>query len=168
MNTTEPSQLDVRQVKPLHPVAIFLATGAYTGYSPVLPGTVGSLLGLVLAFGLEQIPSFWLRLFVLAALWGVSVPICTAMAKYLRVKDPNAIVLDEILALPVALWGLNVYSWRVLAAAFVIFRIFDITKPPPIRWFERLPRGLGIMADDLVAGMFTYAALRLLMAAGLL
>ncbi len=135
-----------------------LAFGLGTGLSPVAPGTVGTVLGVVLAwllqpFGLE------LQLIVGLALVVSGVWICGESARRVGVHDHSGIVWDEIAAmyLILLLVPISVPGW---AAAFALFRLFDIWKPWPIRDLDhRLHGGLGIMLDDLVAAL--YAALLL-------
>jgi phosphatidylglycerophosphatase A len=89
------------------------------------------------------------------------IPLCTRAARLLGGKDPGPVVLDEAVAVPtvLAVVPLAARGPLVLAAAFGLFRVFDIAKPPPIRQVERLPEGLGIMADDQVAAAFAAACL---------
>ncbi len=69
-------------------------------------------------------------------------------------KDPGIVVIDEVLGQWVTLLGAVALSWKSLAAGFLLFRIFDIWKPWPVRWLEKLPEGAGIVADDLAAGVY--------------
>jgi len=91
------------------------------------------------------------------------VPICGIAAKSLGVKDPGAVVWDEIAAFPIvffaAIGGWLPFDWMTAAMGFLFFRLFDITKPWPARRLERLPGGWGIMADDLIAGAYASATL---------
>ena len=92
----------------------------------------------------------------------VGVPICTVAARQLGgLKDPASIVLDEATAMPLVLLVVPAAgrSWIVIFLAFGLFRLFDITKPPPCRQIERLPAGLGIMADDWAAAGLAAATL---------
>ena len=92
----------------------------------------------------------------------MAVWLCGLASRALGCEDPGAVALDEIVALPIVFLGLgepNAASW---VAGFVLFRVMDIAKPPPIKWGERLPGGWGIVADDLLAAMFAALALRLL------
>lgn len=147
---------------------VFLATGCWIGFLPVAPGTAGALLGVGLGWSIGQIPQVWLQALVVAAFCGLGVPICTTASRTLKEKDPGCIVYDEISSMPITLFLTPVGSISVLAAGFVLHRIFDITKPPPARRFERLPKGLGIQADDWVAGLYSNAVLQMLLAAGAL
>ncbi len=147
----------------------FLATGAGAGYVPVLPGTAGTVVAIPLALALASVAEHWgllayalaLGLAVIAALWSSAV-----MAKATGQKDPSVVVVDEMVGYLVAV-ALMPPTWERLLAAFLLFRLFDIVKPPPCRQAERLPGALGIVTDDLVAGLYTNLLVRLYMASGL-
>lgn len=162
----EPSTATWQRFLALGPV-VWLATGGWVGMFPVMPGTVGSLWGIPLALALGAIPLPALQLGVIAVLAFASVPICTTAALRLGLKDPGPVVLDEIIALPVAYFLHPVRDPAVLVAGFLLFRFFDILKPPPVHQVERLPGGWGIMADDLVAAVYANLVLWLLTWAGL-
>jgi phosphatidylglycerophosphatase A len=135
-----------------------LAFGLGTGLSPVAPGTVGTILGVVLAWFVQPL-SFELQFMVAIALIVSGVWICGESAKRVGVHDHSGIVWDEIAAMYLILIVVPV-SVAVWALAFALFRLFDIWKPWPIRDLDhRLHGGLGIMLDDLVAAL--YAALLL-------
>jgi phosphatidylglycerophosphatase A len=144
--------------------AKLIATWFGCGYAPAGPGTVGSLAALAIAWVLVRYAGWqpvWFAALVLAAtapaMWAADV---TAGA--LNQKDPGVVVVDEVLGQWLALAGarpLHVKSWL---GAFVLFRLFDIWKPVPVRNLEKLRGGAGIVADDLMAGL--YAALVLSLA----
>lgn len=145
------------------------AFGFGLGLSPVAPGTMGSLLGIPLAAAMLFLPwQGFVALVVLLFLAGCYV--CGASARMLKVDDYGGIVFDEVVGYVIACAPLlPVFAppdWPLLAglaAAFVLFRIFDIAKPWPIRWFDRnLKGGLGIMVDDVLAGVGAGAVLWLL------
>lgn len=142
-------------------LAVFLATGLWVGLVPWAPGTVGALWGVLLAWGLGELPLLW-RVTTIFALCLVGIPLCTAAARRLGKKDPGCIVFDEIASLPITYFLIPMDTGWIVAAGFLLHRIFDITKPPPARALERLPDGLGIMADDWAAGIYSNLALRLL------
>jgi phosphatidylglycerophosphatase A len=150
--------------------AVIIATGFWFGRSPIAPGTVGALWGLPLAWGISFLPNVWLQTVVIAALCLMGIPICTIAARQLGgLKDPGAIVLDEIVSLPITFSFVpHVVLERplVLLLGFVLHRLFDITKPPPARQLERLPDGLGIMADDWAAGVYSCLALHAILWTG--
>ena len=138
------------------PVARAIATGLGIGYAPLASGTFGSLWGLLLAWGLTATGGRWgvvAGLFLVTAVgaWATEV---TAAA--IGTKDPGVIVVDEIAGQLVALMFIPLTGPTVIAA-FLLFRLFDIWKPYPVRRLEELPGASGIMADDLLAG--TYANL---------
>lgn len=133
-----------------------LALGFGTGLSPWMPGTLGSALALVPCWFVAPLP--WpVKLAIAAAAFGAGVWLCHVSAERLGEHDHPGIVFDEIAAM-LAVTVVLPQSWPLLAAAFVLFRVFDIRKPWPIRDLDhRLPGGLGIMLDDLMAAV--YAAL---------
>jgi phosphatidylglycerophosphatase A len=136
---------------------LFAATGFAIGRVPWAPGTFGTLLGFPLAWGIVQLPPLW-QCLALAAFWVFAVPVCGAGARLLHGKDPGPVVLDEVAAVPL-LYLMTPLTFSTAVAGFILFRLFDITKPWPARALEKLPGGLGILADDLAAG--AYAALAL-------
>lgn len=155
-------------------LVVWLATGSWIGLVPFAPGTFGSLWGIPLALALWQIPAIgpmdavWVQLVVLIALVASGVPLCTLAAKRLGGKDPGSIVYDEFVCLPIVYFLLPVdsmepiYKIIVIASGFILFRIFDISKLPPARQFERFPGGLGIMADDVAAAIYANLTMQLL------
>ena len=141
---------------------VFFATGFGFGLSPVMPGTIGTLWGLPLAWAVVQLPSLAVQSAACVALLLLAVPICAAAEKKLgKGKDPGCIVADEYLTLPIVYLGLPFTPWVVLSG-FVLHRIFDITKPPPIRQIQRLKGGVGIVIDDFLAALFALAVNQLL------
>jgi phosphatidylglycerophosphatase A len=143
--------------------AVLLATCGGLGRIGVAPGTFGALAGLAAAFGLARagLPPF-VEIAVLVAVNLIGIPCCTRAARLLGLgKDPGTICYDEAASLPLALLALPVAarSPLSLAAAFALHRLFDISKPFPCRRLERLPAGLGIMADDWGAAAYAAACL---------
>ncbi len=141
---------------------LFLATGFYVGNVPLAPGTLGSLIGLALCFLLAgiQLP----QAIIFAVLFiGFAVWIAHAAEKILKEKDPGCIVIDEVSGMMIALIGLP-FNLVTAVIGFIIFRILDILKPFPIRTLDkRLAGGIGIVADDVAAGIFTNIFLRILL-----
>jgi phosphatidylglycerophosphatase A len=129
----------------------WIAVGFGTGLSPVMPGTVGTLVGLPLAWGLMQIPCIWSQIGLCAAFTLAAVPVCGAAEKIIGGKDPGCIVADEYLTLPITVIGLG-SPWALLSG-FVLHRIFDITKPPPIKQLQHIHGGFGIVVDDVLAAL---------------
>jgi len=144
--------------------AVLLATWFGCGYSPVAPGTAGSAAAIAIAFVLHRYLDFGRVGFaVLAAVF--SVPAIWAAgetARAVKHKDPSIVVVDEVIGQWATLAGALAFNWKSYLLAFVLFRGFDIWKPPPVRQLESLPGGLGINADDVMAGI--YAGLVLFMA----
>lgn len=93
-------------------------------------------------------------LLLTAALLFPAIWAATRVACFLKKKDPGLIVVDEVLGQWITLAGATVLNTRALVAGFVLFRLFDIWKPWPVRKLERLPEGIGIVADDLAAGVY--------------
>lgn len=146
------------------PLARVIGTWFGCGYAPFAPGTFGSLGALVVAP--VWIRSGWHPLLLLALTLVFLVPAVWAAEHVARAagrKDPGMVVVDEVLGTWVALAGALTLNWKTTLAAFALFRLFDIWKPWPARQLEHLPGGAGIVADDLMAGV--YAAL-VLFAAG--
>ncbi len=159
-------QVTLREMWRMGPVT-WLACGFGLGLSPIMPGTVGGLWGIPLAWGLSYAP-LWAQGLAIAAICLVGIPICAVAARQLQVKDPSMVVFDEIASVPITFlfvpWSENPSlnaAW--IALGFLLNRLFDITKPPPTRRFERLPGGLGIMSDDWIAGIFSCAILNAIM-----
>jgi len=139
---------------------LFLASGCGLGVLPKVPGTWGSLGALPLWFLLGWVSNGWYLLLVLL-LSGFAIWIADEAGKLFGVVDSPVIVIDEIVGLMLALVGVPLTFGNALAA-FVIFRFFDIIKPFPANWCEEnLPGGLGVIADDLVAGVMTWVVMQL-------
>jgi phosphatidylglycerophosphatase A len=145
-------------------LALQLATWFGCGYSPVAPGTAGSLAALAIGILLHQYAGFtgWHFLVLAAVLFVPATWAATVTARVKNLKDPQIVVVDEVLGQWIALAGAVTLNWKSYLAAFALFRLFDIWKPPPVRQLEALPAGLGINADDVMAG--AYAALVLFLA----
>jgi len=138
-----------------------LATGLGTGYFPKAPGTVGSLFGPLLIWGLGTDGTRpWLAAMGGAIALMIGIPICNAGIRVLHAPDPGQVVFDEIAAF---FWVFLFVPINPATAVtgFLLFRLFDILKPWPIRHLEALPGGLGIMADDALAGLLAGGLLAL-------
>jgi phosphatidylglycerophosphatase A len=135
-----------------------VATWFGCGYSPKAPGTAGSAAAILLAWPLAAsgFGRLGFLLLSLAALWPV-IAAAGTVARESGHKDPQIVVGDEVLGQWLTLAGALRLNWRSLFLAFLLFRIFDILKPPPIRLIEQVPGGAGIVLDDMMAG--AYAAL---------
>lgn len=138
----------------------FLATGFYSGLSPFAPGTAGTLVGVFIC--LLCLPMPWvLRLLFVLALLALSFYVAGEAENIYQKKDDQRIVIDEIIGLQITMLpvAINILN---LCAAFVLFRIFDIWKPFPVRNLQELPGGWGVVADDVGAGIYAGAVLWLL------
>ena len=144
---------------------LFLATGAYSGYAPVASGTVGSLVALPFIFLSVQLlhvsPVLQIVVLVLAisgACW-----VAGAAEQYLGEHDSGKIVVDEMVGFLAATALLEVTLSRLLVA-FFLFRLFDILKPPPARYFDQqVPGGVGVVLDDVCAGIYANLIVRVLL-----
>ena len=137
-------------------VALAIATWFGCGFFPVAPGTAGSLAALAIAYPLAASAHwrpFYFAFLALAlmpaAIWSAGVT-----ARERQVKDPAIVVVDEVLGQWITLAGASTLNWKSWLAAFALFRLFDIWKPPPVRQLEALPSGVGIVADDAMAGVY--------------
>jgi phosphatidylglycerophosphatase A len=96
-----------------------------------------------------------------AAVTAAGIPASTRVARADRIKDPGYVVIDEVAGQLIALIGVPLH-WKTLLASLILFRVFDVLKPPPLRHLERLPGGTGIVLDDLGAGLYALAVLQAL------
>ncbi len=131
---------------------IFISSGALAGFLPFCPGTFGALEGLIFFWFLRNLP-LTTQFFLVLAVTLLGVISSGFASKILKDKDPEIVVIDEIAGMWIGVVGKH--SIIEFLLAFVIFRIVDINKPYPIKKFEKLPNGWGIMADDVVAGILT-------------
>ena len=139
-------------------LALVIGTWFGCGYFPWGPGTAGSIAAVLLVAALRY---FGLGRYALLALvfliWLPGIWAATMTARHAGKKDPGMVVVDEVLGQWITLLAAPVWNWKSLAAGLILFRLFDIWKPWPVRNLEKLPEGVGIVADDLAAG--GYAAL---------
>jgi phosphatidylglycerophosphatase A len=97
----------------------------------------------------------------------IGIPAATQVARSSGIKDPQFVVIDEVAGQLVALIAVPL-AWKSFLAAFILFRVFDILKPPPVRQLEALPEGTGIVLDDIAAGLYALFAVHLFLRFGLL
>ena len=134
---------------------VILATFFGAGYFPLAPGTVGSLAALGLACGLHHflaVPAWAMLVFAVL----LFAPACWASdvaEDHFGGKDPSRVVVDEVVGQWLTLAAADPSRWQHWLAAFVLFRFFDIAKPGPLRRLERIPGGLGVVLDDVAAGL---------------
>ena len=135
------------------------------------PGSWGSAATILLWWILTRwiAPNWqpWLALLlaILAVLAGI--PAATRVARAAALKDPQFVVIDEVAGQLITLIATPV-SWKSLLLGFILFRGFDIVKPPPLRRLERLPEGVGIVVDDVGAGLYALAVMQIMLHFGLL
>lgn len=135
------------------------------------PGTWGSAAAVLIWYGLSRwiaIPWQWEALALLALLAiVVGIPAATRFARASQSKDPQSVVVDEVAGQWITLLAAPV-TWKSLLVGFILFRGFDILKPPPVRQLESLPEGTGIVIDDVAAGLYALLVMTLLRHFGLL
>jgi phosphatidylglycerophosphatase A len=177
-------------------VSLAIATAFGLGYLPKAPGTWGSLAGVVLGWGALALSRFqvapriaatgdlsnppallwtnfaWNESAIVIIVSVIGVWAADRTAKYLHTKDPQVVVIDEVAGQLISYLGLATprtfaVNWKYLLLGFILFRVFDIWKPFPARQAESLPGGLGIMADDWIAGIYAALGLWIARAIGL-
>lgn len=132
---------------------LFVATGFFIGTVPFAPGTFGSLIGLPVCFLLSRL-NFLQSVICILVFILFAIGVASAAEKIIKQKDPGQIVIDEIAGLMVTLAGLP-FNLKTALAGFIIFRVFDILKPFPIRSLEkRVGGGSGVVLDDVLAGVY--------------
>lgn len=143
--------------------AWLIATWFGAGYVPKGPGTAGALAATLIAALLVFAGAGPLTflLLSLAALWP-AIAAADTVARESGRKDPQIVVVDEVLGQWLTYAGAIRLNWRSLVLGLILFRIFDILKPPPIRLIERIPGGAGIVLDDMMAGIYAALVLFLL------
>src|SRR5262249_41830719 len=139
-------------------VALALASSFGVGYIPFAPGTFGTAAGLVLWWVLPA--SLAAQATAILVVFALGVWSGHIAERYYRQSDPGSVVIDEVVGILITLF-MNPVGWRGALAAFLLFRAADIVKPYPANRLERLHGGLGIMADDAMAGVYANLALRL-------
>jgi phosphatidylglycerophosphatase A len=145
-------------------VAFLIATWFGAGRSPFAPGTAGSAAAVAIAAALHYFAGLagWPFLVLAAVLFVPAVWAAGVVAHVTKIEDPGFVVVDEVVGQWIALSAAVPFNWLTCLLAFALFRLFDVWKPPPARQLESLPGGLGINADDVMAGI--YAALVILLA----
>jgi phosphatidylglycerophosphatase A len=140
-------------------VILFVAQGAYSGRSPFAPGTAGTVVGVLLYLLVKGLGTAW---YVAAAMAVIIIGVWTAGRAEILLgkKDAQSIVIDEIAGYLVSM-VLVPSGWMYVVAAFILFRVFDVIKPWPLKRLQDLHGGLGVMLDDIGAGVYTNIALQI-------
>ena len=134
-------------------LAFVIATVFKAGYVPIAPGTIGSVVGLLVFWLIKDSALFTVQMLVIGALFFVGVWASMIVEQDLERQDPGIVVIDEVVGMLISLMLLPATT-TVIFLAFFLFRLFDIVKPYPARWCEQLSGGWGIMMDDVVAGLY--------------
>jgi phosphatidylglycerophosphatase A len=136
-------------------LAVWLATGFSVGRWCPAPGSAGAAMGVPLAWAIGHLPNLGLQTLAVVLLNAIGVPLATSAGMALGgEKDNQAIIWDEIASMPIVFLFASLSHWWIGLIGFGLHRLFDISKFPPARQLERLPDGLGVMADDWAAGIY--------------
>jgi phosphatidylglycerophosphatase A len=146
----------------LRRLGVFIATCAYVGYAPVVPGTFGSLVGLAVYVLTRRAGSPALDLAVIGVLLIVGLWSATEAEHHFGGIDPGPVVIDEVIGMLVTL-ALVPVGVAGAVVGFVVFRVLDVVKPWPARRLEHLPGGFGVVLDDVMAGIYGNLVMLLLM-----
>ncbi len=136
-----------------------IATGLGVGYFPAAPGTAGSILTVLVIYLVSPISTLYL-IIVLTVLFLIGI-YCSNMVEKEKGEDPSLVVIDEMVGMGVSLLFVPV-DWRLFLIAFVLFRIFDIWKPFPIDQSQEMKFGVGVMIDDVIAGIYAVIGVHLI------
>jgi len=139
--------------------AVLVCSFGYVGFFPVAPGTAGSAAGLVVYAALRWLGFTGFEVPLAAAFFALGVLFGSRAEEALGCIDPGPVVLDEVMGMLMTLTSLPV-NWIGMALGFAIFRALDVMKPFPAGRLERLPGGLGMMADDAMAAVYANVLLR--------
>lgn len=156
----------MKQSPRVHFLPRMIATVGSIGYSPLAPGTMGSLAIALVFLLLPPYLPIWPQVAGLLILFALAVWSAQAMAAAHEQAtfgkiDPQEVVIDEVMGMAVTLAFLPL-NFKTVGLGFLLFRLFDVTKPFPVRRFEKLPGGWGIVMDDVMAGIYANAGLRII------
>jgi len=143
-------------------ILLLIATFFKIGHLPLMPGTWASLVTTVLVYFIKpywQAP-IYIQIPIIVIIFILGIPAASASEKHFNKKDPRPCVIDEVAGQMVTLL-LVPHTIYFYAAGFFLFRVFDVLKPPPVSTAEKIPGGLGIMLDDIVAGLYAFGILQL-------
>ena len=134
-------------------LALFISTFGYIGYAPIAPGTFGSAAGLAVFYAIRSTGSPTVEIGTIVVLFALGIWAGTVAEHHFGGIDPGPIVLDEVVGMLITLCLLPVNGTGAMVG-FVMFRLLDVVKPFPSARFEKLPGGLGVMADDGMAAIY--------------
>jgi phosphatidylglycerophosphatase A len=141
------------------------------GRMPVAPGTAGSAAAVALWWLLTRwVPPTaqpWVAIALIVLAVAIGIPAATRISRETGLKDPQMVVIDEVAGQLLTLLNAPV-SWKTLLAGFILFRVFDTLKPPPVRQLEALPEGTGVVVDDVGAGIYGLIIMQVLLHFGVL
>jgi phosphatidylglycerophosphatase A len=143
---------------PMLGLATLLATGLGSGYSPLAPGTAGTVVGLLLFWPMHGVPLVY-QVAATLVLFLFGVQAATIVERETGLKDPGIVVVDEIIGVWITLLMVP-WTLAYVVAGFLLFRVFDVVKPFPARRAESLPHGWGIVCDDVMAGIYANLVLQ--------
>jgi phosphatidylglycerophosphatase A len=143
-----------------NPILKLIGTSLYTGYIPIGPGTIGSILAIPLIILLPKNTSIYFLVTIAVSIIGVIA--AYHLGKVWQKKDDQRITIDEFAGMMLTLLFIKT-TWWILIIGFILFRFCDIVKPLFIRSVERAPGGFGVMLDDIVSGIFANLCLRLIL-----
>jgi len=135
-----------------------IATFCYVGYLPLGPGSMASIAGALLCGAVQANPVVYV--IVLAVITFLGFRVSDRMEAIAGSKDPSCIVIDEVAGVMIGFWGLP-WTWPVIITAFFVFRAFDMFKIYPANRLESMKGGVGVMMDDIVAGVYTLITMHL-------
>ncbi len=137
-----------------------LSTFFYVGYLPLIPGTFGSLAGIILIYLIELYALNYVLLTI--AVIAIGFLVCGRAEKAMAKNDPRFVVIDEVSGMLLSLVFIP-YDIKLVVLAFILFRVLDTLKPYPAGRLERLKGSVGIMSDDLIAGLYTNLILQVVL-----
>ena len=144
-------------------LGLFVATCGYLGYMPIAPGTFGSAAGLAVFFAVRSTGSVAVEVAAIVLLFAIGIWSGTVAEHHFGGIDPGPVVLDEVVGMLITLFLLPV-TLTGAVVGFLVFRVLDVVKPWPSARFEKLPGGLGVMADDGMAAVYGNLVMRGLIA----
>jgi phosphatidylglycerophosphatase A len=140
-------------------LAVFICSVGYIGFFPIAPGSVGAAAGVMVHALARSLGILHVELPLIVVLFLAGVAFTRACEEELQCTDPGPIVIDEVMGMLITLAAIPV-GWGGMMLGFFLFRAFDVAKPSPARQLERLHGGLGVMSDDVMAGIYANLTLR--------